>query len=60
MLRIGYVVGKDEGTATVAPTLFKSLSAHAAGVFLQAFFLLYYLWGLALAMISVALAATAN
>ena len=46
--------------ATVAPTVFRTLPANAAGLFLRAFFPLYYLWGLVLAIASVALAATAN
>ena len=46
--------------ATVAPTVFRTLPANAAGLFLRAFFPLYYLWGLVLAVVSVALAATAD
>ena len=46
--------------ATVAPTVFKTLSAEAAGSFLRAFFPLYYMWGLVLASGAAVLAAAVD
>ncbi len=43
--------------ATVAPTVFRTLSPTDAGAFLRSFFPLYYLWGLALAVAAALLAA---
>ncbi|MGB5275939.1 MAG: DUF4149 domain-containing protein [Gammaproteobacteria bacterium] len=45
---------------TVAPTVFRSLPADHAGLFLRAFFPRYYLWGLILALIAAAFAIPAN
>lgn len=47
---------------TVAPTVFRALPAEHAGKFLRTFFPHYYLWGMAMAIIStlVALAAGAG
>ena len=46
--------------ATVAPTVFKTLSLDNAGIFLRAFFPRYYLWGLALAGIATLIALTVD
>jgi len=46
--------------ATVAPTVFKTLSLETAGIFLRAFFPRYYLWGLALAGIASLIALTVD
>ena len=45
---------------TVAPTVFRSLSAEQAGLFLRAFFPNYYMWGLIVALVAATLAVTAN
>jgi len=44
----------------VAPSVFRSLSAEQAGLFLRAFFPNYYLWGLIVALIAAAWAITTN
>ena len=45
---------------TVAPSVFRTLSAEQAGLFLRAFFPTYYLWGLIVALIAAVLAMTTN
>jgi len=42
--------------AAVAPTVFRALPAEHAGAFLRAFFPLYYLWGLVVAVIAAVIA----
>jgi hypothetical protein len=46
--------------ATVAPTVFKTLSLDTAGIFLRAFFPRYYLWGLALSGLATLIALTVD
>ncbi len=46
--------------ATVAPTVFRSLSADQAGLFLRAFFPKYYSWGAIVALIAAVFALPAN
>lgn len=43
--------------ATVAPTVFRTLSMKNTGAFLRSFFPRYYMWGFALAAIAAVLAA---
>jgi hypothetical protein len=45
---------------TVAPTVFKVLSAEHAGTFLRAFFPVYYLWGLVMALFAAGVAIEVN
>ena len=45
---------------TVAPTVFRSLPADNAGVFLRALFPHYYLWGLVVALTTAILAISSN
>lgn len=45
---------------TVAPTVFRTLSAESAGLFLRRLFPVYYLWGLVIALLSAAIAMGTN
>ena len=45
---------------TVAPTVFRTLSAEDAGLFLQRLFPGYYLWGLVIALLGAAIAMGTN
>ena len=46
--------------ATVAPTIFRVLPAASAGLFLRAFFPVYYLWGLTIAAIALLVSVTVD
>ena len=45
---------------TVAPTVFRSLTADQAGLFLRAFFPKYYSWGIVVAIIAATVASATN
>lgn len=60
-----WVVGALAGSmvffgAIVAPLVFRSLPADEAGRFLRAFFPKYYVWGMAVSLIGVVIAAFAD
>lgn len=58
---VGVLIGSMMFFAiTVAPTVFRSLPADNAGVFLRALFPHYYLWGLVVALTTAILAISSN